>query len=142
MFSGHIFVGYVHLEIQLQNVGLSREVVALSVPPPLGIPFILSHPVFFTFNLDQHLHMQVKLPLSTFKLNNIVWGILFMLWLKVPFADLHHTVMYLKDDKKVQIITLSNRGLTKAQVAKELSLNIKTVARWMKRFKNEGSLNV
>jgi hypothetical protein len=86
--------------------------------------------------------MQGTLPLSTLKLDNIVWGILFMLWLKVPFADLHHTVMYLKDDEKVQIITLSDRGLTKAQVAKDLSLNIKKVARWIKRFENEGSLNV
>jgi transposase len=50
--------------------------------------------------------------------------------------------MYLQDNEKVQIITLSERGLNKAQVAKELSLNIKTVTRWINRFKSEGSLKV
>jgi transposase len=142
MFSGHIFVGFVPQEIQLQNVGLSREMVALSAPPPLGIPFILSHPVFSTFNLDQPLHMRVQLPFTTLKLNIIGWVILFIHWIQVALANLHHTRMYLKDNEKVQIITLSERGLKKAQVAKELSLNIKTVTRWIKRFESEGSLNV
>ena len=134
MFSGHIFVGFVTLEIQLQNVGISRGMVTLFAPPPLDIPFILSHPVFFTFNLDQHLHMQVKWPLSTLKLNHIVWGILFMLWLKVPFTDLHHTIMYLKDDEKVQITTLSGKGLTRAQVAKELSCKHQISCEMDKKF--------
>jgi transposase len=50
--------------------------------------------------------------------------------------------MYLTDAEKLRIITLSGSGMKKAKVARELSVNIKTVTKWIKRFESEGSLKV
>ena len=50
--------------------------------------------------------------------------------------------MYLTDAEKLRILTLSGSGMKKAKVARELSVNIKTVTKWMKRFESEGSLKI